>query len=90
MGTGRRTDMANLIVAYRNFATAPNSMALSVNVQLHAYETQEPRIVTNVISGWNDACISAKLLQNVVLLIWMRFVTRTNIRWDTQKYFIPV
>jgi len=73
--------MTNLIVAFRNFANAPNSMTLSVNVQPHVYQAQEPRILPHVIIGWNDA----QLLQNVVLLICMRFVKSPNISWDTDK-----
>jgi len=77
--------MGKLIVAFRKFANATNNMTLSVNVQPHAYQAQEPQILPNVSSGWNDACIPVKLLQNVVFLIRMRFVKRINISCDTEK-----
>ena len=64
--------MVKQIVAFRNFANAPNSMTLSVNVQPQEYHAQEPRISPNVISDWNDAHIPVKLRQNVVLMICMR------------------
>ena len=42
-------------------------MTLSVNLQPHDYQAQEPRITPNVMSGWNEAHIPVRLLQNVVL-----------------------
>jgi hypothetical protein len=63
----RQTGVAKLIVDFRNFANAPKSMTFSVNLQPHDYQAQEPRITPNVMSGWNDARIPVKLLQNVVL-----------------------
>jgi len=59
--------MAKLIVDFHNFANAPKSMTLSVNLQPHDYQAQEPRITPNVMSGWNEAHIPVRLLQNVVL-----------------------